>query len=64
MSAEGYIVGFSIIFVFLAIGVVAMKSNNRKLLAVIAGLMGWSTSRSLPCHVLGRFHWKSHVRRK
>jgi hypothetical protein len=27
MPAEGYIVGFSIIFVFLAIGVVAMKSG-------------------------------------
>lgn len=39
MRAEGYAVGLSIIFVFLAIGVVAMKSNNRKLLAITAGLM-------------------------
>jgi hypothetical protein len=39
VPAGGYIVGFSIIFVFLAIGVVAMKSNSRNLLAVVAGLM-------------------------
>jgi len=39
MAAEGFIIGASIIVVFLVIGAVAMKSNNRKFLAVIAGLM-------------------------
>src|SRR5262245_51002623 len=39
MDAKGLLCGFSIIGLFLAIGIWATRLNNRRILAVIAGLM-------------------------